>query len=154
MTKKQERFIDEYLIDINATQAAIRAGYSKKTAKYIGFELLQKDEIRDAIRDRLDEIKTNKIAEVGEIMEYLTAVMRGQATSKAQFVVAVGEGKQEIREVDKTPDEKERLRAAELLGKRYAMFTDRFEIPEPVILVGELPDDEDVEAWKKFHPGQ
>lgn len=138
MTKKQERFIDEYLIDINATQAAIRAGYSKKTAKYIGFELLQKDEIRDAIRDRLDEIKTNKIAEVSEIMEYLTSVMRGQATSKAQFVVAVGEGKQEIREVDKTPDEKEKLKAAELLGKRYALFTDKsVDAFIPIIFSGE-----------------
>ncbi len=51
MTPKQQRFVDEYLIDLNATQAAIRAGYSKKTARAVGSENLTKPDIRAAVAE-------------------------------------------------------------------------------------------------------
>jgi phage terminase small subunit len=56
LTGKQVRFIDEYLVDLNATQSAIRAGYSKKTAAKIGFETLQKPEIAKAIEAKRKEL--------------------------------------------------------------------------------------------------
>lgn len=56
MTPKQERFVEEYLIDLNATQAAIRAGYSKKTARQIGDENLSKPDIAAAIQERRSEL--------------------------------------------------------------------------------------------------
>jgi phage terminase small subunit len=56
LTPRQELFVAEYLVDFNATQAAARAGYSKKTAGKIGHELLKKPEIQTAIRSRLDEL--------------------------------------------------------------------------------------------------
>ncbi len=138
MTRKQERFVEEYLIDINATQAAKRAGYSAHTARYIGGELLQKNEIREAIRKRMDEIHEKKIADAKEVLEYLTSVMRGLSTTEIPLVVACGDGTQEIKMVEKTPDEKDRLKAAELIGKRYQMFSERFAVDGvvPVVFYG------------------
>lgn len=72
MTKKQERFIIEYLIDLNATQAAIRSGYSKKTAYSIGSELLSKPEIKSHIEGYMQKMKSARVAELEEVLEYLT----------------------------------------------------------------------------------
>lgn len=60
MTPKQERFVEEYLVDLNATQAATRAGYSKKTAEYIGHQLLKKTPVLEAIKARRAEL-SNKL---------------------------------------------------------------------------------------------
>ena len=76
MTEKQKRFCDEYLISLNATQAAIKAGYSEKTAKQIGQENLTKPDIKKYIEDRLDEKEKELIADQDEVMKYLSAVMR------------------------------------------------------------------------------
>ena len=76
MTEKQKRFCDEYLTDLNATQAAVRAGYSKKTAYSIGEENLRKPEIKEYIEKRMAEKESQLIADQDEVMRYLTAVMR------------------------------------------------------------------------------
>lgn len=127
MTEKQKRFCDEYLIDLNATQAAIRAGYSKKTARAIGNENLMKPDIRRYIDDRMAEKEKELIADQDEVLRYLTSVLRGQSHSEVVVVEGVGEGCSEARTMEKTPDEKERLKAAELLGKRYGLYTDKVE---------------------------
>lgn len=59
LTIKQHRFVEEYVIDFNATRAAITSGYSEKTARSIGSELLTKPDIRDAIKIKLDELSTD-----------------------------------------------------------------------------------------------
>ena len=84
LTAKQQRFCDEYLIDLNATQAAIRAGYSKKTAKQIATENLSKPYLREYIDKRMAEKEAALIADQDEVMKYLTAVMRRE---KAEHVV-------------------------------------------------------------------
>lgn len=123
MTAKQKKFCDEYLIDLNATQAAIRAGYSKKTARKIGQENLTKPDIKQYINDRMAEKESELIADQDEVLKYLTSVMRGKSVSN---VLARNEkGADEVKE--KPPDEKERLKAAELLGKRYGLYTDKIE---------------------------
>ena len=127
MTAKQRRFCDEYLIDLNATQAAIRAGYSKKTANRIATENLSKPVIKEYIAARMAEKDSELIADQDEVLKYLTAVMRGKSVSEIVVVEAVGEGCSMARRFDKNPDEKERLKAAELLGKRYGLYTDRIE---------------------------
>lgn len=71
LTDKQRRFIDEYLVDCNATQAAIRAGYSQATAGAIGFENLKKPEIREAIKCKLEAYSELKIGEREVIIEAL-----------------------------------------------------------------------------------
>lgn len=127
LTAKQQRFCDEYLIDLNATQAAIRAGYSKKTAGRIGTENVQKPVIKDYIAQRMAEKESELIADQDEVLKYLTAVMRGQSRSSVVVVESIGDFMSQAREMEKAPDEKERLRAAELLGKRYGLYTDRVE---------------------------
>ena len=76
MTNKQKRFCDEYLIDLNATQAAIRAGYSKKTARKIGQENLTKLDIKNYIEERMAQKESELIATQDEVLKYITSVMR------------------------------------------------------------------------------
>lgn len=127
MTAKQKMFCDEYLIDLNATQAAIRAGYSKKTARKIGQENLTKPDIKQYIEQRMAEKESRLIADQDEVLKYLTSVMRGESQSEVVVVEGQGDGYSEARTMQKAPDEKERLRAAELLGKRYGLYTEKVE---------------------------
>lgn len=121
LTLKQERFIQEYLIDLNATQAAIRAGYSKKTASAIGLENLRKPRIKQAIDEKLKQIDDEKTADAKEIREFWTRVMRGE--EKDTVLRYDNEGHQVETEIDVSM--KDRIRASELMGKSYAMFTDK-----------------------------
>lgn len=127
MTEKQKRFCDEYLIDLNATQAAIRAGYSKKTAKVIANENLTKPNIKEYIAERMAEKEKELIADQNEVLKYLTSVLRGESLSTEIVVEGTGEGCSEARTMTKQPSEKDKLKAAELLGKRYGLYTDKVE---------------------------
>lgn len=118
-------FCDEYLIDLNATQAAIRAGYSEKTARKIGSENLSKPDIREYIDKRMAEKEARLIANQDEVMRYLTSVLRGESQSEIVVVESIGDYLTEARKMKKAPDEKERLKAAELLGKAHMLFTDK-----------------------------
>ncbi len=123
MTDKQKRFCDEYLISLNATQAAIKAGYSKKTARAMGAENLTKPDIQKYIEERMAEKEKSLIADQDEVLKYLTSVLRGETESSVLSLC--GDGCQEV--IKKQPDEKERLKAAELLGKRYGLYTDKID---------------------------
>lgn len=127
MTAKQKRFCDEYLIDLNATQAAIRSGYSEKTANRIATENLSKPVIKEYIAERMAEKESQLIADQDEVLKYLTSVMRGESQSEIVVVEGVGDGMSEARAMQKAPDERERLKAAELLGKRYGLYTEKVE---------------------------
>lgn len=134
MTDKQKRFCDEYLIDCNATQAAIRAGYSSKTAYSIGEENLKKPELKTYIDERLEQLHSEKTADAQEVLEYLTSVMRGE--HKEQTLVLCGDGMQEIQDIDVSA--KDRIKAAELIGKRYGLFKDAVDLggAVPVVISG------------------
>ena len=138
LTAKQQRFCDEYLIDLNATQAAIRAGYSEKTARSIGNENLQKPDIREYIDARMAEKEKELIADQDEVLKYLTNVLRGKSQSEIVVVENIGDFTSEARLMQKAPDEKERLKAAELLGKRYNLFSDKMkvDVAMPVVISG------------------
>lgn len=135
LTAKQQRFCDEYLIDLNATQAAIRAGYSSKYANTNATKLLQITTIKDFIEKRMAEKESELIAGQDEVLKYLTAVMRGSSSASVLARDEVGAD----RVIKKPPDEKERLKAAELLGKRYNLFTDKMklDVALPVVISGE-----------------
>ena len=124
MTAKQMRFCDEYLIDLNATQAAIRAGYSEKYAHTNTPKLLNNTTIKEFIAARMAEKESELIADQNEVLKYLTAVLRGKSQAEVVVVEGIGEGCSEARRMRKAPDEKERLKAAELLGKRYGLYKD------------------------------
>lgn len=128
LTLKQKKFADEYIISGNATQSAIKAGYSKKTAGVIAVENLEKPNIKAYISERLKELDDKAIAKQEEVLQYLTAVMRGQSKSAVVVIEGLGEGLSEARLINKTPDEKDRIKAAELLGKRYGAFTEKVDI--------------------------
>lgn len=145
MNKRQQKFADEYLIDCNATQAAIRAGYSEKTAYSIGDENLKKPEIKTYIEEQLERLHNEKIANAAEVMMYLTAVLRGEAQSEIVVVENIGDYMSEARKVQKAPDERERLKAAELIGKRYGIFKDNVNVSGaiPVIISDDLGVEDD-----------
>lgn len=137
MNARQKRFCDEYLIDCNATQAAIRAGYSPKTAKVTGAKMLTNANLKAYIDEQLERIHNEKTADAQEVLEYLTAVMRGQHTE--QTLQLIGDGVQKIADIDVSA--KERLKAAELIGKRYGMFKDNVGVDlEPVVIVNDLKE--------------
>ncbi|KXZ17904.1 terminase [Bacillus nakamurai] len=124
LTEKQKRFADFYIELGNATEAARKAGYSQKTAKSIGQENLTKPDIKSYIKERLAEKDAERVASQDEILEFLTAVMRGEKTE--QIPVGIGEGAQELE--DKDPYLKDRVKAAELLGKRHGMWTEKVDM--------------------------
>ncbi|EPT8105301.1 TPA: terminase small subunit [Streptococcus pyogenes] len=140
LTLKQKRFADEYIISANATAAAIKAGYSKKTARSIGQENLTKPDIKAYIDERLEKLESEKIATQEEVLQYLTSIMRGEQQEKT--LISIGELGQEIVDID--VGAKDRLKAAELLGKRYRLFTDKIEaeVQGTVVFVNEddIPD--------------
>ena len=125
LTEKQKRFCDEYLIDLNATQAAIRAGYSERSARQIAERNMTKDDIQKYIKERMSEKEKQLIADQDEVLKYLTSVLRGESTAQEIVIEGTGDGCSEAKTMEKAPSEKERLKAAELLGKRYALFTDK-----------------------------
>lgn len=127
LTEKQKRFCDEYLIDLNATQAAIRAGYSERSARQIAERNMTKDDIQKYIKERMSEKEKQLIADQDEVLKYLTSVLRGESTAQEIVIEGTGDGCSEAKTMEKAPSEKERLKAAELLGKRYALFTDKVE---------------------------
>lgn len=135
MTDKQKRFCDEYLIDCNATQAAIRAGYSPKVARVTAAKMLTNANIKAYIDEQLELLHNENTADAREVLEYLTSVLRGESSSEVVVVEGCGNGVSEARRVTKKPDEKDRLKAAELLGKRYRMFTDKLDVDGGVSVV-------------------
>ncbi len=142
MTEKQKRFCDEYLIDLNGTRAYKAAYPSVKSDKIAGVNaarLLGNASVRAYLDERLEQLHSERTADAAEVMEYLTAVVRGESRSSVVIVEGVGDGCSEARLVEKPPDEKERLKAAELLGKRYGIFSDKVSVSGavPVVICGE-----------------
>lgn len=125
LTSKQKTFCDEYIICQNATEAAIKAGYSKKTAGTQGYENMQKPHIRAYIDERMKQHESKLIATQEEVLKYLTAVVRGQTQGQEIVVEGCGDGYSEARTMDKAPSEKDRILAADKLLRCYGAYSDR-----------------------------
>ena len=139
LTEKQRRFADEYIRLGEITQAAINAGYSTKTAYAIGNENLSKPIIKSYIDKRLEELRKESIAEQDEILQFLTSVLRGKESEKIPLGLGMGEQKL----ISKDLDGKDRIKAAELLGKRYAMWTDKQQVEDITpVFVEDVPKDD------------
>lgn len=144
MTDNQRKFCDEYLKDCNGSRA-YKAAYpnvkSDEAARVNASKLLTKTNIKAYIDEQLERISSEKIADATEVMQYLTSVLRGESSSEVVVVEGCGDGFSEARRVDKAPDEKEKLKAAELLGKRYGIFTDKTKLEvEPVVIMDDLKE--------------
>jgi len=128
LTEKQKRFVAEYIKDYNATQAAIRAGYSEQTAYSQGNRLLKNVDIKKAIKELQDEIRKKNIAEAIEVEEFLSLAMRGKIEEEVVVTENIGDYESRARIIKKQLSAKERIKAAELLGKRYALFADKVDM--------------------------
>ena len=140
LTEKQKRFIDYYIELGNATEAARKAGYSERSAKQIGNENLTKLDF--FIKERLKELEDKRTADVKEVLQYLTSVMRGEEVEEV-----VGFTDKGVQRVRKLPNVKDRVKAAELLGKRYALFTDKMDLNGNVgvTIIDDISSDTDEE---------
>lgn len=132
MNDREKRFCEEYLKDSNAIQAATRAGYAPKTARYasewINEKNLQKPtkkfkpELRECIDNHLKAMSKDTIASAEEVLEFLTGVMRNR--------------KEETRN---------RIKAGELMGKRHGLFKDTIDVrgAVPIMIIDDLEDNHD-----------
>ena len=139
LTEKQKRFADYYIETGNITEAAVKAGYSKKTARVIGQENLLKPAIKGYIDEKLEAMQDVRTASAKEVREFLTKSMRGEIKEEVVVVEGTGDGTSEARMVKKQIGLRDRIKSAELLGKRYRLFTDKVEVDGvvPVMIVGE-----------------
>ena len=114
LTEKQKKFADYYIELGNATQAAINAGYAKRSAQQMGAENLSKPVIKSYIDERLEQIASERIMSAQEAVELLSSIARAEITE--QVVVTTMEG---AEVVDKPPDVKTRIIAIKEILKRY-----------------------------------
>lgn len=112
LTKKERIFADEYIKTTNATQSAIKAGYAENSASVTGSKMLRKPKVRQYIDAIMNERSKNTIATADEVLEYLTRVMCGEEKDAFGLDVSVAD----------------RMKAAELLGKRHMLFTDKVKL--------------------------
>lgn len=109
MTPKQKAFADYYIQTGNATEAAKKAGYSEDTARQIGAENLSKPAISEYIAERMEEQGKKRVADANEVIEFYTAVMRGEVKDQFGLEASLSD----------------RLKAGDSLMKRYAAAADR-----------------------------
>ena len=108
LTPNQKAFADEYLICGNITEAAKKAGYSEKTARVIGQENLQKPAVLNYIAERQKEIDDSRIADVKEVMEFYSSVLRGEVKDQFDMDAALSDrlaaGRELMKRYEKSDD--------------------------------------------------
>lgn len=112
LTEKERIFADEYIKTTNATQSAIKAGYAENSASVTGSKMLRKPKVRQYIDDVMEKRSKNTIATADEVLEYLTKVMNGEEKDAFGLDASIAD----------------RTKAAELLGKRHMLFTDKVKL--------------------------
>ena len=112
LTEKERIFADEYIKTTNATQSAIKAGYAEKSASSKGSQLLRKVKVRKYIDGVMEKRSKNTIATADEVLEYLTKVMNGKEKDAFGLDASIAD----------------RTKAAELLGKRHMLFTEKVKL--------------------------
>ena len=135
--KRHEKFCHEYIKDMNATQAAIRTGYSEKTANRIGSRLLSNVDIKTRVAELREAYFNENIMTAQQVEYELTRIALGLSNEKHVVIEGTGDGYSEARIIDKPPDEKSRLKALELMAKRHRILSGDTTIDiKPVIIVG------------------
>nr|DAI51561.1 MAG TPA: Terminase small subunit [Caudoviricetes sp.] len=139
LNARQKAFCEYYVVSGNATDAAIKAGYKEKNARKIGSENLTKMDIKAYVEELMQKLESERTASAKEVLEFLTKSMRGEIKEEVVVVEGTGDGTSEARMVKKQIGLRDRIKSAELLGKRYRLFTDKVEVDGvvPVMIVGE-----------------
>lgn len=135
--KRHEKFCHEYIKDMNATQAAIRTGYSEKSAESQSSRLLRNDKVKKRVAELRDAYFNENIMTAQQVEYELTRIALGLSNEKQVVIEGTGEGCSEARIIDKPPDEKSRLKALELMAKRHRILSGDTTIDiKPVLIVG------------------
>lgn len=141
LTEKQKAFCDYYIESLNATESYKKAYPNCKkdaTARTNSSKLLTNTNIKKYIDEQLQQMQSNRIADATEVLEYLTRIIRNEETEEAVLTVNTGDFTSEVRKVQKEISAKDKIKAAELLGKRYGLYTEKLEADvNQVIFVGE-----------------
>lgn len=124
LTIKQKKFADEYIKTGNAYQSALNAGYSESYSKGNVIKLLENVSVKAYIDERLKKLEEEAIADQAEVLKYLTRILRDE--EREEVLVSVGNFEQEIQSMKVST--KDRIKAAELLGKRYGLWTEKQEV--------------------------
>lgn len=160
LTDRQDLFCKEWIVDMNATRAAVAAGYSERTACAIASRLMSKPEINERIEELMSEKDDDLIAKQDEVLKYLTSVMRRE--KKENIVVTVSRSEEKWLPDENGTMRKQKItitepnvveipsklvdanKAAELLGKRYGLFIDKQEVSgnARVVIVDDIPDED------------
>ncbi|HII4440516.1 TPA: terminase small subunit [Clostridium perfringens] len=152
LTQKQKAFAEYYIETGNATESARKAGYKGKNLNRIASENLSKLDIKSYIDEKMKELESKRIAKAEEVLEYLTRVLRGEETEQVVVTENIGDFMSEARVIDKELSAKDKIKAAELLGKRYRLFVDKVEKDSNVnvnsttkldSILNQLKDDDD-----------
>ena len=131
LTVKQKSFADYYIELGNATESYIKAGYKaseRKVAEVEGCKLLKNPKIDNYIKKRMEQIESNRIAKAEEVLAFLSASLRGEVLEEVVSTKSDGSGGIEPVILRKQLSAKDRIKAAELLGKRYALFTEKVDL--------------------------
>lgn len=135
--KRHEKFCHEYIKDMNATQAAIRTGYSEKTAKMQGSRLMTNDDLKARVAELREAYFNENIMTAQQVEYELTRIALGLSNEKQVVIEGTGDGYSEARIINKPPDEKSRLKALELMAKRHRILSGNTTIDiKPVLIVG------------------
>ena len=130
LTVKQKAFADYYIELGNATESYIKAGYKaseRKVAEVEGCKLLKNPKIDNYIKKRMEQIESNRIAKAEEVLAFLSASLRGEVVEEVVATETV-DGMIKPVILKKQLSAKDRIKAAELLGKRYALFTEKVDL--------------------------
>lgn len=130
LTEKQKAFCDYYIESLNATESYKKAYNCKKqaTAETNSSRLLSNAKVKSYVDERLKEIESRRIAKAEEVLEYLTKVIRNEEEEEVVVTVNVGDFQTEVQKVKKEISAKDKIKAAELLGKRYSLFTEKVDL--------------------------
>lgn len=130
-----KKFADEYIKTGNVYQSAINAGYSENYAKSDACKILEKPSVKAYIDDRMKKLEEEAIADQSEILRYLTRIIRDE--EREEVLVNIGNFEQEKQEIKISA--KDKIKAAELLGKRYGSWTDKVDmtLEVPTIISGD-----------------
>lgn len=133
LTIKQKKFADEYIKTGNAYQSALNAGYSESYSKGNVIKLLENVSVKAYIDERLKKLEEEAIADQAEVLKYLTRILRDE--EREEVLVSVGNFEQEIQSMKVST--KDKIKAAELLGKRYGSWTDKVDLSSDLTLIFE-----------------
>jgi phage terminase small subunit len=138
LTPKQKLFADFYIETANITEAYQRAyGRSSDVSRKNGGRIMANEGVKAYIAQKMAEKDNERILSQNEVLEFLSDVVKGKVTEQVPLVLG-----RDFKVIDKDPNIRDRVKAAELLGKRYALFTDRVEATQEVTIEW-VEDDDD-----------